>query len=110
MFNISQHSRDAELLQNICNYLECGKYYPSIKRKEGTVTVSKFSDIDLKISSSLAPPTPFFKDYPIIGIKGLDLEDFCKIEELMKSKEHLTHKGLEKIEKIKSGMNTKRIT
>lgn len=46
MFNISQHSRDAELLQNICNYLECGKYYQSLKRKEGTVTVTKFSDID----------------------------------------------------------------
>jgi len=26
----------------------------------------------------------------IIGIKSLDFEDFCKIEELMKSKEHLT--------------------
>lgn len=103
MFNISQHSRDAELLQNICNYLECGKYYQSLKRKEGTVTVTKFSDIDLKI-------IPFFKDYPIIGIKGLDLEDFCKIEELMKSKEHLTQIGLEKIEKLKSEMNTKRIT
>jgi hypothetical protein len=79
MFNISQHSRDAELLQNICNYLECGKYYLSIKRKEGTVTVTKFSDIDLKI-------IPFYKDYPIIGIKGLDFEDFCKIEELVKNK------------------------
>jgi hypothetical protein len=38
------------------------------------------------------------------------LEDFCKIEELMKSKEHLTQIGLEKIEKLKSEMNTKRIT
>jgi len=101
MFNITQHSRDAELLQNICNYLECGKYYPSNTRSEGTITVTKFSEIDLKI-------IPFFKDYPIIGIKSFDFEDFCKIEELMKNKEHLTKDGLEKIEKIKSGMNTKR--
>ncbi len=103
MFNISQHSRDAELLQNICNYLECGKYYPSSKRKEGILTVTKFSDIDLKI-------IPFFKDYPVIGIKSLDFEDFCKVKELMKSKEHLTKEGLKKIEKLKSIMNTKRIT
>lgn len=103
MFFISQHSRDAELLQNICNYLECGKYYSSTKRNEGSVTVTKFSDIDLKI-------IPFFKNYPIIGIKALDFEDFYKIGELIKNKEHLTIKGLEKIEKIKSGMNTKRIT
>jgi len=103
MFFISQHSRDAELLQNICNYLECGKYYSSTKRNEGSVTVTKFSDIDLKI-------IPFFKNYPIIGIKALDFEDFYKIGELIKNKKHLTIKGLEKIEKIKSGMNTKRIT
>lgn len=103
MFFIYQHSRDAELLQNICNYLECGKYYSNTKRNEGSVTVTKFSDIDLKI-------IPFFKNYPIIGIKALDFEDFYKIGELIKNKEHLTIKGLEKIEKIKSGMNTKRIT
>lgn len=103
MFNITQHSRDVVLLQIVCNYLECGNYYPSTQRKEGTVIVTKFSDIDLKI-------IPFFKDFPIIGIKSLDFEDFCKVVELMKSKEHLTKDGLEKIEIIKSGMNTKRNT
>jgi hypothetical protein len=29
------------------------------------------------------------------------LEDFCKIEELVKNKEHLTPEGLAKIEKLK---------
>ena len=34
--------------------------------------------------------------------------DFCQIAILIKNKEHLTKKGLNTIEKIKDGMNTKR--
>ena len=34
---------------------------------------------------------------------------YLKIASLIKEKEHLTEKGLAKIESIKSGMNTKRI-
>jgi hypothetical protein len=44
-----------------------------------------------------------------MGVKALDLSDFYKIGSLIKEKEHLTEKGLTKIELIKSGMNTKRI-
>jgi hypothetical protein len=54
---------------------------------------------------------PFFLKYPIkkMGVKALDLYYFYKIVSLIKEKEHLTEKGLTKIELIKSGMNTKRI-
>jgi hypothetical protein len=47
--------------------------------------------------------------YPILGVKSQDLSDFYKIASLIKEKEHLTDKGLVKIECIKNGMNTKRI-
>jgi hypothetical protein len=35
----------------------------------------------------------------------LDFEDFKKVAELMEKKEHLTLEGIEKIRKIKEGMN-----
>ena len=35
MFSISQHSRDANLLRAICDFLGCGEYYPRTNRDEG---------------------------------------------------------------------------
>ena len=102
MFSISQHSRDAGLLRTICNFLGCGKYYSRTNQDEGYITVTKFSEIDLKI-------IPLFKQYPIIGVKYLDFSEFSKVMDIIKVKEHLIKEGLAKIEKIKSGMNTKRV-
>jgi hypothetical protein len=42
------------------------------------------------------------------GAKLLDYLDFCKAVNLIKSKNHLTKEGLNKIIKIKSGMNSNR--
>jgi hypothetical protein len=83
--------------------LSCGVYYPRSNREEGNFTVAKFSDIEQKI-------IPFFKNYPLHGVKYLDYLDFCKAVEIIKVKEHLTEEGLANIEKIKSGMNTSRVT
>ena len=47
----------------------------------------------------------FFKKSPIVGVKAIDLEDFCKAVELMQNKVHLTEAGLNEIRKIKAGMN-----
>jgi hypothetical protein len=52
---------------------------------------------------------PFFKKYPIQGIKNLDFQDFCLAAELMKDKTHLTSEGLYQIKKIKSTMNSRRV-
>jgi len=38
-------------------------------------------------------------------VKAKDFNDFCKFAEMMKEKKHLTKAGLEKIKKIKAGMN-----
>ena len=103
IFSISQHSRDANLLRSIVDFLGCGGYYSSSTREEGNFSVAKFYHIEQKI-------IPLFKSYPILGVKSLDYSDFCKVVEMMKAKEHLTEKGLAKVEKIKNGMNTNRIT
>jgi hypothetical protein len=51
---------------------------------------------------------PFFKEYPILGAKAKDFEDFKEASLIVKSKGHLTKEGLDKIILIKSRMNFKR--
>lgn len=99
-FVITQHSKDSVLFDNISNYLGCGKCYFS--RNEVNLVFSTFSDINNKIIS-------LFSKYPLLGTKKEDYIDFCKVAELIKSKDHLTKQGIENIKRIKSNMNSKRI-
>ena len=95
-FQIGQHIRDTILMQSFINYLGCGTFYEY--KQIVFFRVSKFVDtVDILI--------PFFIKYPIVGIKYLDFIDFIKIKDLMVNKEHLNLTGLDKIKKIKSGMN-----
>jgi hypothetical protein len=56
-FNITQHSRDEQLLKSLVNYLGCGGYYLVSGRDLGKFIVTRFSDIESKIM-------PFFEKYP----------------------------------------------
>lgn len=100
-FLISQHSRDYELMNSLVNYLDCGISKRVVKSPACYFTVSKFLDIEQKV-------IPFILNRPLQGMKSRDLEDFCKVAQMIKNKDHLTLHGLEKIIKIKSGMNTGR--
>lgn len=97
-FVITQHSKDSVLLDNISNYLGCGICYCS--RNEVNLTVSTFSDINKIIS--------LFNKYPLLGTKKEDYLDFCKVAELIKSKDHLTKQVLDKVILIKSNINSRR--
>ena len=94
---MSQHTRDKALLIIILEYLGCGTLY---KHSDNVVAlrVFKFDDIYLNI-------IPFFKKYPINGVKALDFYDWCNAADIIKQKGHLTKEGLEQIQKIKAGMN-----
>ena len=101
-FQITQHIRDAELLESCVEYLGCGRYSKySDDTQIGNFLVTKFADINEKI-------IPFFKKYPLQGVKLKDYKDFCKAADLMKNKAHLTVEGFNLICKIKYGMNTGR--
>ena len=96
VFSIGQHKRDEALLISFIYYLNCGTVN---KNKDICVfRVTKFDDIINKI-------IPLFNNNLILGVKAEDFNDFCKVAEMMKKKEHLTLEGLEKIKKIKAGMN-----
>jgi len=102
MFTITQHSRDSRLMEEILKFLGCGKFYTKNDREVCWITVRKLKDLEEKI-------IPLFKNYPIVGIKALNLEDFSLVIDLMKQKNHLTIEGLKEIEIIKNRMNSKRI-
>ena len=94
-FTLTQHIRDNILMKSLVEYLGCGRYIPTATRKEVYFTVSNQKDINNII-------IPLFQKYPLLGSKQQDFLDFVKVSELLKSKAHLTEKGLELINAIKS--------
>jgi hypothetical protein len=54
-------------------YLNCGKAYKN--NNVSNYRVTKFADLSQKI-------IPFFKKYPLVGIKSKDFEDFCIVVEI----------------------------
>lgn len=99
-FVITQHCRDEELLKSFEYYLNCGSFYKT-KRGEVYFYVRKFSHLNEII-------IPFFKKYNILGVKSEDFDDFCKVADMMKHKQHLTEDGLTLIRQIRTGMNKNR--
>ena len=81
-FQITQHSKDKLLMENIVNYFECG--YLSYRNDIIDYRVTKFSDIvpgrRLQGVVWVAPRRkkiiPFFDKYPVLGVKQKDFEDF----------------------------------
>ena len=99
VFEVTQHNKDEKLMRSFVIFFKCGRVYPN--RDAFYYRVSKFDDIIEKI-------IPFFKNYPIKGMKALDFRDFCRVAEMMKAKQHLTEEGLEKIKKILTVMKQRR--
>lgn len=100
-FLVVQNIRDANLLESFVQVFGCGSFFIREKTGIGTFAVSNFSHIVDNI-------IPFFEEYPILGVKAKDFEDFKEASVLIKSKAHLTKEGLDKILLIKSRMNFKR--
>lgn len=98
-FKVTQHSRDAQLMQKIVTTSGCGIYYDRPNESVGDFSVTRLNNILDKI-------IPLFDKYPLRGSKALDYSDFRKIAYLMKDRVHLTVEGIEQIRKIKLGMNT----
>ena len=83
-------------MKSFKNFLGCGNCYNN--KNAVDFRVRSFSDIEQII-------VPFFKKYPLQGVKSKDFADFCKAVEIMKVKGHLTNEGLDQLNKLKAGMN-----
>ena len=85
-------------MELISKYLNSGNIYKLDKRPMVSLAIVKYSDITNLI-------IPFFKKYPVLGIKENDFSDWCKVAKLMNDGKHLTNEGLNLIRTIKEGMN-----
>ena len=101
IFQLTQHSRVQNFIKSLVNYFRCVQYKVRANCEAGDFKVTKFSDIVDKI-------IPFFQKHHVHGVKIKDFYNFCEVAEIMKNKAHFTASGLEKIKKIKAGMNTGR--
>jgi len=109
------HIRDKDLLIGMGNYFKNLNFnllnsneinkeisvHCNISNNTSLLQIKNNFDIENKV-------IPFFNEYPILGTKRLDFEDFKKVAELVKNKEHLNAEGLNKIIKIAEGMNLDR--
>lgn len=102
VFQITQHSRDEMLMESLISYFGCGILEKDPRGPYVNFSVYNFADNYEKI-------IPFFNLHNLIGTKLENFKDWCKVGEIIKAKNHLTPKGLEKIREIKSGMNKGRL-
>ena len=102
VFQVTQHSRDVELMKSLISFFNCGRYVFRPDKDHGDFLVTTFSGINDKI-------IPFFKKYKILGIKERDFSDFCKASDIIKVKGHLTLEGLKEISVLKESMDRKRM-
>ena len=71
--------------------------------------IKTYVDLFEDIQSILNNIIPFFQKHEIIGVKASDFQDWCRVADIIKSKDHLTTQGLSLINDIKKGMNKSRI-
>jgi hypothetical protein len=100
-FRISQHAKDAKLMELIMNYLRAGRLERDSRKPALYLVIKKISEINQIV-------IPFFNQYSICGIKHLDYLDWCRIANLIEIGAHLKNEGLAKIRRIKEGINTGR--
>ncbi len=98
VFQITQHTRDAKLMESLISYFGCGVLEKDPRGPWLNFSVYNFTDNNEKI-------LPFFYQHAIIGSKSEDFQDWCKVAKLVQTKNHLTKEGLDQIISIKSDMN-----
>lgn len=100
-FSITQHIRDAALMQSIQEFFGCG-YIVNDGATKKQFRIRGFNDI----SNTLIP---FLDQYPLHTQKALDLLVFRQVHGMMKNGLHLTPEGLEEIRALKSTINRARM-
>ena len=70
-FQLTQHTRDIELINNLKEYLDCGQTTIYDDHNFIKYVISNISDIMEKV-------LPFFDKYPLLTRKHLDYLDFIK--------------------------------
>lgn len=99
-FAIGLHIREKDLIKHLGVYFNLINVEKNVYIYKDSIRfeVVNFTDILEKI-------IPFFDKYKIQGKKAEDYIEFKQAADIIQKKEHLTHKGFEKITAIKANMN-----
>lgn len=112
IFGTCLHIREKDLLKGMANYFSLYNSDNTAINKEMSIHSSEKNNtclLQIKNNSDVEYKViPFFKENPIKGVKAKDFEDWCKVAELVKNKEHLNMEGLKKIVNIVEMMNLNR--
>lgn len=100
IFEIELREDDEDILREIQRVLGCGNIYHLAYERyakwqpHSKLKVSNFADISQKV-------IPFFQMYPLRAKKRHEFERFCQVAAMIKSKQHLSKDGIDRIRAIK---------
>jgi len=102
-FEIEVRDDDEEIIRKIHKTLGCGRIYRLNYERYGwnphiELKVSSIKEINEKL-------IPYLKKAKLRAKKRHSFKLFCQAAEVFKKKEHLTMQGIEKLRKIRQGMN-----
>jgi hypothetical protein len=102
-FHIAQHVKDLELMKLFIQFFNCG----SVNLRSNTAT-PRCDFIVQDTTSLLEKILPHFDTYPLWNLKQEDYICFKECITIIKLKQHLTRKGLNKIKGLNLEMNSNR--
>ena len=101
-FHVSQHKTSRNVLDLMCNVLDCGYVKPNHRTNPDDETfvfvVRSRSDLASKV-------IPFFREYRLRTSKKDDFEIFAKVVSGMQKRQHHSRKGLIELMKLAFSMN-----
>lgn len=106
LFRIDQRSYDKPTDSTLLPFMELlAQFLESnvISYKDNTVLYVSVTSLD-KLSKLIT----YFNNFPLLGVKGKDFNDWLKIYYMMKAGEHLTDSGKEIIKSLQANMNKNR--
>lgn len=101
-YNVTQHSIDKVFMNSLVKFWGCGKVFLRFRENKVDFQILKLKDLSEIV-------IPLLENMPLQGAKALDFADFHAAVDIMKVKGHLTNEGLDKLRKLKAGMNTGRL-
>jgi hypothetical protein len=95
---VYQHQDQRDLLESFVSFFGCGRIRAKgPKSSVVTFVVESLKDLERTV-------LPFFERHPLV-VKREDFQAFAEIVKSMRSKEHLTELGFERLLRISYGMN-----
>jgi len=91
-------------MQTIQKYLSCGPAKRVTLNNKASICVLRVT----KLEDVLNKIIPFLKKYSLHGIKLFNFRDWCAGAEIVKTQEHLTAVGVQKLDELRAGMNNSR--